>query len=131
MVVVTLACFTSFSLLYPSSHQASAIDQLVEGNELDEALVARDAAANAAAQLPEEDLGPPGAEEFLDDVYNEASQRGILDSNDVQSIMKHTNDHRYDDEEPNAWGKGTLVPHLQMAGLWDAALKVQSMQYKF
>jgi hypothetical protein len=112
--------------------QEKAINTLVTGHKLDEALVAQDAHTNAAiADAPVEEKGPAGFDDFLAQLQAEAESRGLMGSDVVQSIVTNAMNRRYDDDEPGAWGKGSLVPHLQMAGLYDTALTVQSMQFKF
>jgi hypothetical protein len=112
--------------------QTKAINALVTGHKLDEALVAQDAQTNAAiAEEPVEEDGPAGFDAFIAQLQAEAESRGLEGSDMVKSILTNAMNRRYDDEEPGAWGKGSLVPHLQMAGLYDTALTVQSMQFKF
>ena len=111
--------------------QAEALQRLTEGDAEKRALVERDAAVNAAAPTAESvSRGPPGIDQFLDDVQAEAQHKGMVESDVVNSIMRNAVETKYNDEG-GEWGKGSLVPHLQMAGLFDTALAVQSLQYKF
>jgi hypothetical protein len=110
---------------------ANAVNALVDGNELDEALVRGDAASNAAAQIPEEELGPAGFEDFLQDLEDEARENNVLNSDIVQSIILNASEQRYHDDAPGSWKKHSLQCHLQKAGLPRTTLKVQSQQYIF
>lgn|SRR6185369_16467616 len=111
--------------------QGAALKYMADGDPVNQELIEQDAASNQAAQIPE-NMDPPGLDQFLVDLEDEARRKGLLDVRDVQSIFKHAAEHQYNDsDDPRAWGKGALVPHLQKAGLFDTALMVQSMQYKF
>lgn len=111
--------------------QAAALKYMADGDPVNQTLIEQDAASNSAAQIPEEAMEPPGLDQFLVDIQAEATHKHMLGADIVQSIIKNATEHKYDDGLEGSWGKTSLVPHLQMAGLFDTALLVQSMQYKF
>jgi|WetSurMetagenome_2_1015567.scaffolds.fasta_scaffold00597_7 hypothetical protein len=111
--------------------QAAALDYMAGNDPVNKAIIASDAASEAAAQIPENDPQPGGVDQFLADLEAEATARNLTASKTVYDIIQNALNHQYDDEAPPPYGKGCLVPHLQMAGLMDTALTVQSMQYKF
>ena len=127
---------TSRHALCPSSinhvlPKAAALRYMADGDPVNQTIIEQDAASNAAAQIPEDPMEPPGLDQFLVDIQAEATHKHMLGADIVQSIITNATQHKYDDEVEGSWGKTSLVPHLQMAGLYDTALLVQSLQYKF
>ncbi len=103
--------------------QASgAVQRLVEEDPSKAGVVARDAAANAPPAVP-------GRMHFVNDVKAAARKLERTGDDDIKGIISNAWNKKYDDD--GEWGKRSLVPHLQTAGLFDLAMRVMSGQYTF